>query len=187
MNFEIENIPTILLRTSISDNTASIEQNRVDENFSIQLKAAAIENVKTEIYKKFGVNVNTTNNNEECLIPIDVLYRMNSDTRLKEKVFAVLADHRNAKCTLAGYEPSVRKYTLIFDRNGDVVTYILEPDMETIENDNVKTKKNKIIYDRFLWNTFDYNNTKNSLLQDIKLHGLMMPQTALIKKGKKSK
>ena len=184
MNIVTENVPTTFFRTRISDNTVSIEQNGVYENFSVQLKEVAIENVKTEIYKKFGVNVNSTNSNEECLIPNDVLYRMNSDTGLREKVFAVLADHSNAKCTLAGYNPPVKKYTLIFDKNGDVVTYILEPDTETIEKEIVKTRKHKIIFDRLVWNTFDYNNINSSLFQDIELQNLMS-QTVLIKKEKK--
>lgn len=184
LNIAIENLLSTSYRTGLSDDKVLIEPNRTDENFSVQMQEASVESMKTEIYKKFGVNVNTTDDHEECFIPNEVLYRMNSDPALREKVFTVLADHRDAKRTLAGYYPPVKKYTLTFDKNGDVVTYILEPDMEALEKDNSKSTKNRIFSDQLSWEAYDHNIMNDSLysaFHNIEMQSAML-QTVLIKK-----
>ena len=183
MNMVIENVPSTVFRTGISEDKAPIGLNRIGETFSVQLKEASVENIKTEIYKKFGVNVNTTDHHEECFIPNEVLYRLNSDTALREKVFSVLADHRDAKRALAGYDPPVKKYTLIFNKNGDVDTYILEPDMEMLEKDSAKSGKNRRLSDNLSWEASDYNMMNDDLygsFQNIEIQSAML-QTAFIK------
>lgn len=184
MNMVIENVPSTVFRTGISEDEVPIGSNRIGETFSVQLKEASVENIKSEIYKKFGVNVNTTDHHEECFIPNEVLYRMNSDTALREKVFSVLADHRDAKRALAGYDPPVKKYTLIFNKNGDVDTYILEPDMETLEKESVKSEKNRRFFDNLSWEASDNDMMNDDLygsFQYIEMQSAML-QTAIIKK-----
>lgn len=184
MNMVIENVLSTVFRTGISEDKAPIGSNRIGETFSVQLKEASVENIKTEIYKKFGVNVNTTDHHEECLIPNEVLYRMNSDTALREKVFSVLSDHRDAKRALAGYDPPVKKYTLILNKNGDVDTYILEPDMEMLEKDSAKSGKNRRLSDNLSWEVSDndmMNDDLYGLFQNIEIQSAML-QTAFIKK-----
>ena len=56
---------------------------------------------------------------------------MNTDSALKNKVYAMLADYSSSEfqTTMQTLNPPVKKCTLIFDENGDVVA-TLEPDVE---------------------------------------------------------
>lgn len=146
-----------------SDKTMA-ESVRADDNFNIILEETAIENVKTDIYNKFNIKVNMPDGREDCTIPRSVLYKMNSDAALREKIYEVLADYKNTKSTLAGYYPPVKKYTLAFDEKGNVLAYILEPDMEKLEEDFGKSGKKKGIFDRMRLETYDYNEIINQLL-----------------------
>ena len=56
---------------------------------------------------------------------------MNTDSALKNKGYAMLADESSSELqmTMQTLNPPVKKWTLIFDENGDVVA-TLEPDVE---------------------------------------------------------
>lgn len=146
-----------------SDKTMA-ESVGANDNFNLLLEETAIENVKTDIYNKFNIKVNVPDGREDCTIPRSVLYKMNSDAALREKIYAVLADYKNTKSMLAGYYPPVKKYTLAFDEKGNVLAYILEPDMEKLEEDFGKSGKKKGIFDRMRLETYDYNEIINQLL-----------------------
>ena len=53
----------------------------------------------------------------ECYIPSDVLYKMNTDTALRQKVYDMLADYSSDKfkLTMQTLNPPVKKCTLVFD------------------------------------------------------------------------
>ena len=108
-------ILSVLYDNVINYDKMASELNRTDNSFNDLLKGAAIEDVKKDIYNKFNIKVNVPDSKDECTIPCEVLYRMNSDTVLREKVYTVLADYKNTKSTLAGFYPPVKKYTLAFD------------------------------------------------------------------------
>lgn len=148
----------------IGDGITLTESAKTDNHFNELLKEAAVENVKTDIYHKFNIKVNASDNREECTIPREVLYRMNSDTALREKVYTVLDDYKNTKATLAGYYPPVKKYTLTFDAQGNVLAYLLEPDMEKLEKDLGRSGKKGYTFDRLSLNIYDYNEMINNLL-----------------------
>ena len=156
MNIESVDILSALYSGMVS-HTDAAEQIVADNNFSSQIKEQAAANIKTDIFEKFGVKVNAPDDSETCLIPEDLLYRMNSDAALKEKVYSVLADHKNAKAALASFYPPVKRYTLVFDKKGDVVTYVLEPDMERLEKDMGKSGRVKNdLFNGSLINPYDY-------------------------------
>ena len=84
----------------------------------------------TNIYNKFHIDVGAANGYFECYIPSDVLYRMNTDTVLRQKVYDMLADYSSDKfkLTMQTLNPPVKKCTLVFDDNGEGVA-TLEPDV----------------------------------------------------------
>lgn len=145
------------------DNTMT-ELATADNHFNDFYKETAIENVKTDIYNKFNVKVNVSDSKTECTIPRDVLYKMNSDTVLREKIYTVLADYKKTQSMLVGFYPPVKKYTLAFDEQGNVLAYILEPDMEKLEADYGKSKNRNGIINRSSLDTYGYNEIINNLL-----------------------
>lgn len=124
---------TLLALSNVSMNYVNGTEKQVKENakFSDQLGTTEVNNIVNEIYDKFGINVGVSNSRFECFIPGDVLYRMNTDSALKNKVYAMLADYSSSEfqTTMQTLNPPVKKCTLIFDENGDVVA-TLEPDVE---------------------------------------------------------
>ena len=74
------------------------KEKQVKENakFSDQLGTTEVNNIVKEIYNKFGINVGVSNSRFECFIPGDVFHRMNTDSALKNKVYAMLADYSEA-------------------------------------------------------------------------------------------
>ena len=157
-------ILSILYNNVINCDKTAAELKRTDNIFNDFLKEAAIEDVKTYIYNKFNIKVNVSDSKDECTIPCEVLYRMNSDTVLREKVYTVLADYKNTKSTLAGFYPPVKKYTLAFDGQGNVLSYILEPDMERLEEDYGKSSEKNYRFNRVSLETCNYNEIINHLL-----------------------
>lgn len=153
-----------IFNNGINGDKTMAESVRADDNFNILMEETAIENVKTDIYSKFNIKINVHDGREDCTIPRSVLYKMSSDAALREKIYAVLADYKNTKSTLAGYYPPVKKYTLAFDEKGNVLAYILEPDMEKLEEDFGKSGKKKGIFDRMSLETYDYNEIINNFL-----------------------
>lgn len=117
---------------------------RTDSNFSNQLRENVINNVKSDIYEKFGINVGIADNSFECFISGDVLYRMNTDETLREKVYSMLEDYTSPhfQMTKISLNPPVKKCTLVFDDNGDVVA-TLYPDVEREERNNENSDKEK--------------------------------------------
>lgn len=89
---------------------------------------------------------------------------MNSDAALREKIYTVLADYKKTKSMLAGFNPPVKKYTLAFDEQGNVLAYILEPDMEKLEEDFGKSKNKNCIVNRSSLETYSYNEIINNFL-----------------------
>ena len=118
---------TLLALSNVSMNYVNGTEKQVKENakFSDQLGTTEVNNIVNEIYDKFGINVGVSNSRFECFIPGDVLYRMNTDSALKNKVYAMLADYSSSEfqTTMQTLNPPVKKCTLIFDENGDVERY----------------------------------------------------------------
>ena len=102
----------------------------VEKDFYGTLREQQINCVKEDIYNKFHIDVGAANGYFECYIPSDVLYRMNTDTVLRQKVYDMLADYSSDKfkLTMQTLNPPVKKCTLVFDDNGEVVA-TLEPDV----------------------------------------------------------
>ena len=109
----LSNITAIVQKQNV--NTISGDIN-VEKDFYGTLREQQINCVKEDIYNKFHIDVGAANGYFECYIPSDVLYRMNTDTVLRQKVYDMLADY------------SSDKFTLVFDDNGEVVA-TLEPDV----------------------------------------------------------
>jgi len=148
----------------VNDGNTITESVTADNSFNDFYKETAIENVKADIYNKFNIKVNVFVSKTECTIPRDVLYQMNSDAALREKIYTVLADYKKTKSMLAGFNPPVKKYTLAFDEKGNVLAYILEPDMEKLEEDFGKSKNKNCIVNRSSLETYSYNEIINIFL-----------------------
>ena len=90
---------TLLALSNVSMNYVNGTEKQVKENakFSDQLGTTEVNNIVKEIYNKFGINVGVSNSRFECFIPGDVLYRMNTDSALKNKVYAMLADYSSSE------------------------------------------------------------------------------------------
>ena len=131
MDIGTTGILSLLFNNMVNDGNTITESVTADNSFNDFYKETAIENVKADIYNKFNIKV--FDSKTECTIPRDVLYQMNSDAALREKIYTVLADYKKTKSMLAGFNPPVKKYTLAFDEQGNVLAYILEPDMEKLK------------------------------------------------------
>ena len=117
--------------TASVQNVNTIEGDiNVEKGFGRTLREQQINCVKEDIYNKFHIDVGAANGYFECYISSDVLYRMNTDTALKQKVYDMLADYSSDKfkLTMQTLNPPVKKCTLVFDDNGEVVA-TLEPDL----------------------------------------------------------
>lgn len=123
----LSNITAIVQKQNV--NTISGDIN-VEKDFYGTLREQQINCVKEDIYNKFHIDVGAANGYFECYIPSDVLYRMNTDTVLRQKVYDMLADYSSDKfkLTMQTLNPPVKKCTLVFDDNGEVVA-TLEPDV----------------------------------------------------------
>ena len=84
---------------------------------------------------------------------------MNTDSALKNKVYAMLADYSSSEfqTTMRTLNPPVKKCTLIFDENGDVVA-TLEPD---VEKESVGSSKEKSV------SAILENNSYNGIISDV--------------------
>lgn len=123
---------TTAKRTEFTGQWQGVEGNtKVKNNFEVTLKEQQINNIKDEIYDKFQMNVGASNGKFECYIPSDVLYKMNSDTELKDKVYKTLESYSSDSFnnTMQTLNPPVKKCTLIFDDEGSVVA-TLEADAD---------------------------------------------------------
>ena len=143
---------TLLALSNVSMNYVNGTEKQVKENakFSDQLGTTEVNNI---------VNVGVSNSRFECFIPGDVLYRMNTDSALKNKVYAMLADYSSSEfqTTMQTLNPPVKKCTLIFDENGDVVA-TLEPD---VEKESVGSSKEKSV------SAILENNSYNGIISDV--------------------
>ena len=128
--------------SSVNNTGKSQKNSACDTSFETTMREQQINNTKEEIYNKFHVDVNNANGKFECYISSDVLYRMNTDSELKSKVYAMLEDYTSDKFQTfcKTFDPPVKKCTLMFDENGDVVS-TLEPDMEKLEKSMGKANK----------------------------------------------
>ena len=144
---------TLLALSNVSMNYVNGTEKQVKENakFSDQLGTTEVNNIVNEIYDKFGINVGVSNSRFECFIPGDVLYRMNTDS--------MLADYSSSEfqTTMQTLNPPVKKCTLIFDENGDVVA-TLEPD---VEKESVGSSKEKSV------SAILENNSYNGIISDV--------------------
>ena len=84
----LSNITAIVQKQNV--NTISGDIN-VEKDFYGTLREQQINCVKEDIYNKFHIDVGAANGYFECYIPSDVLYRMNTDTVLRQKVYDMLA------------------------------------------------------------------------------------------------
>lgn len=57
----------------------------VEKDFYGTLREQQINCVKEDIYNKFHIDVGAANGYFECYIPSDVLYKMNTDTALRQE------------------------------------------------------------------------------------------------------
>ena len=149
---------TLLALSNVSMNYVNGTEKQVKENakFSDQLGTTEVNNIVKEIYNKFGINVGVSNSR---FIPGDVFHRMNTDSALKNKVYAMLADYSSSEfqTTMQTLNPPVKKCTLIFDENGDVVA-TLEPD---VEKESVGSSKEKSV------SAILENNSYNGIISDV--------------------
>lgn len=103
MDIGTTGILSSLFYNVVNDDSTMTELVTADNNFNDFYKETAIENVKADIYNKFNVKVNVSDSKTECMIPRDVLYKMNSDAALREKIYTVLADYKKTKSITYGY------------------------------------------------------------------------------------
>ena len=110
---------TLLALSNVSMNYVNGTEKQVKENakFSDQLGTTEVNNIVKEIYNKFGINVGVSNSRFECFIPGDVFHRMNTDSALKNKVYAMLADY-SSSCLLY---TSFSKVARLVDECGSAV------------------------------------------------------------------
>lgn len=178
MDIGTTGILSSLFNNMVNDGNTITESVTADNSFNDFYKETAIENVKADIYNKFNIKVNVFDSKTECTIPRDVLYQMNSDAALREKIYTVLADYKKTKSMLAGFNPPVKKYTLAFDEQGNVLAYILEPDMEKLEEDFGKSKNKNCIVNRSSLETYSYNEIINNFLNG-SFQGFEIQQTMI--------
>ncbi|AOT72298.1 hypothetical protein [Geosporobacter ferrireducens] len=135
------NLPII----SKNQNTESVQNDlKVEKNFGKALREKQIDSIKEDIFNRFNINVGAMSGKVECHIPEDVLYRMNTDTALKKKVYDMLSDYSSDKfkMTMQTLNPPVKKCILIFDDTGEV-TATLEPDVAKESTGTSGDSKNK--------------------------------------------
>lgn len=112
------------------------------------LQNQQVDRMKQEIYNCFGIEVGDYSDTFGCYIPSNVLYRMNTDAALKEKVFGILEKYSGEefKNSIMGQQPSIKKCTLHFDEAGDM-TATLETGTEKRNKTNQSTQ---LLYQNFL-------------------------------------
>ena len=117
----LSNITAIVQKQNVNTIEGDIN---VEKDFYGTLREQQINCVKEDIYNKFHIDVGAANGYFECYIPSDVLYKMNTDTALRQKVYDMLADYSSDKfkLTMQTLNPPVKKCTLVFDDNGEIVT-----------------------------------------------------------------
>lgn len=118
------------------------------KSFSNILQNQMVNRMKQEIYNRFQIAVGGYSDTFSCYIPSDVLSRMNTDEALKEKVFHTLEKYSGEefKESFMGTEPSVKKCTLVFDEEGDMIATL-----ETAVEKQTQTLQNAyLLYQRFL-------------------------------------
>ena len=121
---------------------------QTDMPFYNLLQSQQVNGMKQEIYNQFGIEVGDYSDNFGCYIPSEVLYRMNLDTDLKEKVFGAIEKYSGEEFrkSITGQGPAVSKCTLVFDENGDMTA--------TLETGKAKRNAGKqntnLLYQNFL-------------------------------------
>ena len=187
MIIESENTLSVISKI-ITNNTYSVEeQEKIVGSFSGTIKENEVNYIKVDIYDKFGVNINKSNSSFECYIPGDVLYKMNKDTALRKKIYDMLADYTSTKFQRArkALNPPVKKCTLVFDKNGDVVA-TLEPDLDAGGGD-IKSSSSKAdilhLLGEYELGTIVLETPQN-VYQGLEVQALML-SAGLIKKRKK--
>ena len=162
--------------TASVQNVYTIEGDiNVEKGFGRTLREQQINCVKEDIYNKFHIDVGAANGYFECYISSDVLYRMNTDTALKQKVYDMLADYSSDKfkLTMQTLNPPVKKCTLVFDDNGEVVA-TLEPDLG---GEKAVSEKSKNIEKVRIMNGSDIKallqNDMQEMSENIEVQGVM--------------
>lgn len=139
MNMAIENISRIA-----NPITSSTVQNAKNVAFAEELRESSVNAIIQEIHDKFGINVGESGHRIECYIPSEVLYQMTINDSLKKDVFTVLDDYTclEFKRLMDEIDPPMKKVTLIFDKDANVVANC-EADMKKLEEeyDQIKRKK----------------------------------------------
>ena len=162
--------------TASVQNVNTIEGDiNVEKGFGRTLREQQINCVKEDIYNKFHIDVGAANGYFECYISSDVLYRMNTDTALKQKVYDMLADYSSDKfkLTMQTLNPPVKKCTLVFDDNGEVVA-TLEQDLG---GEKAVSEKAKNIEKVRIMNGSDIKallqNDMQEMIENIEVQGVM--------------
>lgn len=168
----INNISANVRLQNTEGNKADAE---TEKFFGITLKEQQINSIKADIYDRFQIDVDTANGRLYCYIPGNVLYKMNFDSALKEKVYNILADYSSDKfeMEMQTLYPPVKKCTLVFDDNGNAVA-TLEADMERLEKDTEKPAKKRkpyLLRDCSLEMLFRENTYEP--YQDVTIHGIL--------------
>ncbi len=112
--------------------------------FAEELQESSINTIIKEIHDKFGIDVGKSGQRIECYIPGEVLYQMSTNGTLKKEVYTVLEDYTcpEFKVQMDILNPPMKKLTLIFDKDANVVAYG-EPDMKKLEEEYEQIKRKK--------------------------------------------
>ena len=102
------------------------------------------DDIIQEIHDKFDLDVGKSGQRIECYIPSEVLYQMSVNETLKKDVYTVLEDYTclEAKRIMDEIDPPMKKVTLIFDKDADVVA-VCEVDMKKLEEEYEQIKRKK--------------------------------------------
>ena len=139
MNMSVENVNQISNPISYSS-----VQNAKNGAFAEELRESSVNAIIQEIHDKFGLDVGESGHRIECYIPGEVLYQMSVNETLKKDVYTVLEDYTclEAKRIMDEIDPPMKKVTLIFDKDADVVA-VCEADMKKLEEEYEQIKRKK--------------------------------------------
>ena len=166
----LSNITAIVQKQNVNTIEGDIN---VEKDFYGTLREQQINCVKEDIYNKFHIDVGAANGYFECYIPSDVLYKMN--TALRQKVYDMLADYSSDKfkLTMRTLNPPVKKCTLVFDDNGEIVA-TLEPDVggeKAISERSKNTEKVRIMNASDIKSLLQ--NDMQEMIKKIEVQGVM--------------
>lgn len=121
------------------------------------IKQQQINNIRQEIYDKFQISIGSSNGSFSCYIPSETLYRMSTDSQLREKIYTQLETCSSDQFqeSLSQLNPSLKSYRLDFNEKGNMtVTLSTATTPSTVGN----------LYNPLLYNQASGINYHNNLL-----------------------